>query len=82
MLRIYMNEHIKERDPSDPVIAVVDAKRGKVNQLVYTNEVELVDGQGFTIARIKYNSKGFPGAPHKAKAWVEVYSHDNVRVIA
>lgn len=81
MLHIYMNEHIKERAPTDPVIAIVETSGKKVTQLVYANTVDIRDSQGTVIARVRYNPNGRPGLPHKAKAWIEVYNHNHAKVI-
>ena len=77
MKYIYMNEHIKEKDPEDPVICVFDPN---TNQYVYANAVTLKAGNGDVIATIRYG-KTPKNVPHEIKAWVEVYDGcDNIKV--
>jgi hypothetical protein len=67
---IYMNEHIKEAKPKDPVICTFD---NQTKRVVYSDVVEIRDRHGVVLARVKYDPKGIKNSPHHAKAWVEVY---------
>ncbi len=63
---IYMNHHIKDQDPAEPVIAVLKGKT-----LIYTNTVTIRDSRGRAVAKIIYSKSGLKGVPHRVLAWVE-----------
>ena len=70
---IYMNDHIREPAPTDPVIAVF--RNGKT---VYTNEVAIHDARGKIVARVVFRRNGLRGAGHHVKAWIETEAHVEV----
>lgn len=77
MIRIYMNEHMKERDPNDPVIAVFETQS---KRLVYTDVVQIIDNEGTFIGEIRFEPKGVKGLPHEVRACVTIFSANNIKV--
>lgn len=72
---IYMNERIKQKRPSKPVIDCLE--RITVNGdewtgLMQANCFELQLSNGTVVARIVYDPKKNPVETHEVKAWVEV----------
>lgn len=78
MLRIYMNEHMKEKEPENPVIAVYDTD---TKRLTYTDRVDIVDDNGNYIGEILFEPKGVKGVPHEVRASIKIYSSTNIRML-
>lgn len=70
---VYMNEAIREEEPSKPVIVVQRA-----GKLTNTNRV-LLKVAGKIVGRIRFSKTGLKAAPqHRVRAWVEL---DGVEVV-
>lgn len=69
-LFMFMNEEIKKKKPSRPVIVVQ-----REGQQTESNEVELACPHCYTrIGRVVYDPKGNPEVKtHLVKAWVEIH---------
>lgn len=73
-----MNEHMKEKDPDDPVIAVFDTVS---KRLVYTDQVSIVDNDGAILGYLTFTPKGVKGLPHEVRACLTMYNSYNTRLI-
>ena len=71
----YMNEKIREPEPSGPVIVVQTGKK-----LTNTNHVRVVVG-GKVVAAIRFLKTGLKDAPqHKVRAFVEFFDGAELEV--
>lgn len=72
---VYMNEAIREAEPSKPVIVVQEGTK-----LTNTNRVLLKVG-GKVVGRIRFSLGGLKAAPeHRVRAWVELLDGVDVEV--
>jgi hypothetical protein len=64
---VYMNERIREKVPSGPVIVVQTGKR-----LRHTNRAQLVHGD-VVVGEVRFVKSGLKAAPrHRVRAFVEL----------
>lgn len=64
---IYCNEHIREKNPTDPVIVVQVGE-----EVIYTNEVTILCPDGKAVATMSFCREGFGAPGHEVRVAIEV----------